>query len=52
MKENEISKILVDAFMKVHSELVPGLLESVYEAVISQKDKNSALSASLRATND
>jgi len=34
MSENEISKILVDIFIKVHSELGPGLLESVYEAAI------------------
>lgn len=34
MKENEISKILVDVFIRVHSELGPGLLESVYEAAI------------------
>ncbi|HTB05467.1 MAG TPA: GxxExxY protein [Bacteroidia bacterium] len=34
MTENEISKILVDTFIKVHSQLGPGLLESVYEEVI------------------
>ena len=34
MTENEISKILVDIFIKVHSKLGPGLLESVYEAAI------------------
>lgn len=34
MTENEISKILVDVFIKVHSHLGPGLLESVYEEVI------------------
>ena len=34
MTENEISKILVDIFLKVHSRLGPGLLESVYEAAI------------------
>ena len=34
MKENEISKILVDVFIKVHSGLGPGLLESVYETAI------------------
>lgn len=34
MSENEISKILVDVFIKVHSQLGPGLLESVYEAAI------------------
>ena len=34
MTENEISKCLVDIFIKVHSKLGPGLLESVYEAAI------------------
>ena len=34
MTENEIARILVDVFFKVHSKLGPGLLESVYEAAI------------------
>lgn len=34
MQENEISKILVDCFFKIHTELGPGLLESVYEEVL------------------
>jgi len=34
MSENEIAKILVDIFLKVHRALGPGLLESVYEAAI------------------
>jgi GxxExxY protein len=34
MTENEISKILVNIFLKVHRILGPGLLESVYEAAI------------------
>ena len=34
MTENEISKILIDVFIKVHSQLGPGLLESVYETAI------------------
>ena len=34
MSENEISKVLVDIFLKVHRELGPGLLESVYEEAI------------------
>src|SRR5581483_5362027 len=32
--ENEISRVLVDIFIKIHKELGPGLLESVYEEVI------------------
>lgn len=34
MTENEISKVLVDIFLKMHTILGPGLLESVYEAAI------------------
>jgi GxxExxY protein len=34
MTENEISKILVDVFVKVHKELRPGLLENIYESAI------------------
>ncbi|MEK6614808.1 MAG: GxxExxY protein [Bacteroidota bacterium] len=34
MVENEITKILVDIFIKVHKQLGPGLLESVYEEAI------------------
>lgn len=35
MNENEISKIIVDCCFKVHNQLGPGLLESVYEEVLS-----------------
>lgn len=34
MNENEISKIVVDAAVKLHQELGPGLLETVYEVVL------------------
>lgn len=34
MTENEVSKILVNIFLKVHRTLGSGLLESVYEAAI------------------
>jgi GxxExxY protein len=34
MTENELSKITVDICIKVHKQLGPGLLESVYEAAI------------------
>jgi len=40
MTENEISKLLVNIFFKVHCELGPGLLETVYEhAVCHELDK-------------
>lgn len=35
MTENEIASVIVDASYKVHTALGPGLLESVYEAVLS-----------------
>jgi GxxExxY protein len=34
MNENELSKITVDIFLKVHKSLGPGLFESVYEEVL------------------
>lgn len=34
MSENEISKIIVDVSYKVHTQLGPGLLESVYETIL------------------
>ena len=35
MTENEISKEIVDAALKVHRQLGPGLLESAYEECLS-----------------
>lgn len=35
MTENEIATVIVDAAYKVHTTLGPGLLESVYEAVLA-----------------
>jgi GxxExxY protein len=34
MTENEIARIVVDAALKIHKTLGPGLLESVYQAVL------------------
>ncbi|WP_153801093.1 GxxExxY protein [Foetidibacter luteolus] len=34
MNENELSAIIVDCCFQVHTKLGPGLLESVYEAVL------------------
>ena len=35
MTENEIAAIVVDAALKIHRTLGPGLLESVYQATLS-----------------
>ncbi len=34
MDENELSKIVVNSCYKIHTKLGPGLLESVYEAIL------------------
>lgn len=43
MTENEISRILVDVFLKVHRILVPGLFESVNEAAICYELDNEEI---------
>lgn len=35
MTENEIAKIAIDIFYKIHRKLGPGLLESVYESAFA-----------------
>ena len=37
MTENEISKEIVDAAFRIHTTLGPGLLESVYDAVLAHE---------------
>ena len=37
MNENEIAKEVVDAALKIHSKLGPGLLETVYEVVLARE---------------
>lgn len=37
MTENEIAKAVVDAAYQVHTQLGPGLLESVYEIVLAHE---------------
>jgi GxxExxY protein len=37
MTENDVAKAVVDAAFKVHTTLGPGLLESVYELVLSHE---------------
>lgn len=37
MTENETSKIIVDCAFKIHNRIGPGLLESVYEAILAHE---------------
>ena len=46
MNENELSKIIVHSCFKIHSELGPGLLESVYEELLSDELKKQNLNFS------
>ena len=44
MKENDISRTIVDIAFKIHSSLGPGLLESVYEEIMHYELLKSGLS--------
>ena len=44
MSENEIGKIIVDCAVLVHKKLGPGLLELVYEVVLSRELQKRGLS--------
>ncbi|MGI8500459.1 MAG: GxxExxY protein [Hassallia sp.] len=43
MMENEVAKEIVDAAYKIHTTLGPGLLESVYQAVLEYELRNRGL---------
>lgn len=43
MNENQISKIVVDAAVKLHVDLGPGLLESVYETALAHLLRKNGL---------
>ena|ERR1700675_3146807 len=43
MKENDISKLILDSAFVVHTKLGPGLLESVYEVVLAHELRESGL---------
>ena len=43
MTENELSKIIVDCCFKIHTKLGPGLLESVYEEILTYELKKAGL---------
>ncbi len=44
MKENEIGTIIVDCAVKLHRDLGPGLLETVYEVTLAKALERSGLS--------
>ena len=43
MDENEISKIIVNTAFQIHQTLGPGLLESVYEKILSMELEKEGL---------
>jgi len=43
MTENEIGKQIVDAAIRVHRELGPGLLETVYEVILAHELRQRGL---------
>lgn len=43
MRENEISRVIVDAAVTLHREVGPGLLESVYEVVLARRLERAGL---------
>ncbi|TWU39018.1 hypothetical protein Q31b_40990 [Novipirellula aureliae] len=44
MNENQIGTIVVDCAVKLHKSLGPGLLETVYEAVLAKQLQQAGLS--------
>ena len=43
MNENEISGIVVDVAIKIHKDLGPGLLESVYQRILAYELRKAGL---------
>jgi len=43
MKIEELARLAVDAGLKLHKQLGPGLLESVYEALLAERLRRSGL---------
>jgi GxxExxY protein len=46
MDENQIGTIVVDSAVRIHKSLGPGLLESVYEAVLARELEKAGLTVS------
>jgi GxxExxY protein len=47
--ENEIAKVIVDVAYQIHTQLGPGLLESVYEAVMLYEIRKRGLQVDSQA---
>ena len=50
MHENEISKIILDASIKIHKTLGPGLFESVYKSILAYELKKAGLKVSVQVS--
>lgn len=50
MTENEIASVVVDASLKVHRGLGPGLLESAYEVVLAKELRKRGLKVERQVT--
>ena len=48
MHENDIAREIVDAAYKIHTRLGPGLLESVYEKVLTHELRKRSLEVSVQ----
>jgi len=48
MKENQVTGEIIDSCIKIHKTLGPGLLESVYEAVLAYELRSRGLQVSLQ----
>ena len=44
MNENDIGKIIIDTATEIHRGLGPGLLESVYEVILTHELEKKGLS--------
>jgi len=49
MDENEVSKLILDAAFKVHSNTGPGLLESVYEVLLAYELRKRGINVQRQA---
>ena len=48
MTENEIGKVVVDCAVRLHMELGPGLLETLYEVLLAHMLREAGIPAEFR----